>query len=300
MADFTGAFWSWFIGVSTVISLIALFIFVLGLSKRKTGKAGDKIETMGHVWDENLEELNTPLPRWWLYLFIGTLIWGAGYLLLYPGLGAYAGLLGWSQINQLEQEMQAADAAYGPIYAQFKNTDLRQLAQNEAALKIGESLYSSYCTTCHGSDARGARGYPNLRDSDWLYGGEPDNIKVSILQGRRALMPAWGEVLSAEDIFNVTAYVEQLSGREVSAVHASLGGAIYKQNCAMCHGPDGKGNPMLGAANLTDDIWLYGGSQKKITESIVQGRNGVMPAHKAFLGEAKVHILAAYIYSLSN
>ena len=300
MADFTGAFWSWFIGVSTVISLIALFIFVLGLSKRKTDKAGDKIETMGHVWDENLEELNTPLPRWWLYLFIGTLIWGAGYLLLYPGLGTYAGLLGWSQINQLEQEMQAADAAYGPIYAQFKNTDLKQLAQNEAALKIGESLYSSYCTTCHGSDARGARGYPNLRDNDWLYGGEPDNIKVSILQGRRALMPAWGEVLSAEDIFNVTAYVEQLSGREVSGVHASLGGAIYQQNCAMCHGPDGKGNPMLGAANLTDDIWLYGGSQKKITESIVQGRNGVMPAHKAFLGEAKVHILAAYIYSLSN
>lgn len=300
MADFTGAFWSWFIGVSTVISLIALFIFVLGLSKRKTDKAGDKIETMGHVWDENLEELNTPLPRWWLYLFIGTLIWGAGYLLLYPGLGTYAGLLGWSQINQLEQEMQAADAAYGPIYAQFKNTDLRQLAENEAALKIGESLYSSYCTTCHGSDARGARGYPNLRDNDWLYGGEPDNIKVSILQGRRALMPAWGEVLSAEDIFNVTAYVEQLSGREVSGVHASLGGAIYQQNCAMCHGPDGKGNPMLGAANLTDDIWLYGGSQKKITESIVQGRNGVMPAHKAFLGEAKVHILAAYIYSLSN
>ena len=300
MADFTGAFWSWFIGVSTVISLIALFIFVLGLSKRKGGKAGDKIETMGHVWDENLEELNTPLPRWWLYLFIGTLIWGAGYLLFYPGLGAYAGLLGWSQINQLEQEMQAADAAYGPIYAQFKNTDLRQLAENEAALKIGESLYSSYCTTCHGSDARGARGYPNLRDNDWLYGGEPDNIKVSILQGRRALMPAWGEVLSAEDIFNVTAYVEQLSGREVSGVHASLGGAIYQQNCAMCHGPDGKGNPMLGAANLSDDIWLYGGSQKKITESIVQGRNGVMPAHKAFLGEAKVHILAAYIYSLSN
>lgn len=300
MADFTGGFWSWFIGLSTIISLIALFIFVLGLSKRKTGKAGDKIETMGHVWDENLEELNTPLPRWWLYLFIGTLIWGAGYLILYPGLGAYAGLLGWSQINQLEQEMQAADAAYGPIYAQFKNTDLRQLAQNEAALKIGESLYSSYCTTCHGSDARGARGYPNLRDSDWLYGGEPDNIKVSILQGRRALMPAWGEVLSAEDIFNVTAYVEQLSGREVSGAHASLGGAIYQQNCAMCHGPDGKGNPMLGAANLTDDIWLYGGSHKKITESIVEGRNGVMPAHKAFLGEAKVHILAAYIYSLSN
>lgn len=300
MADFTGSFWSWFIGVSTVVSLVALFIFVLRLSTGKRKDAGDKVETMGHVWDENLEELNTPLPRWWLYLFIGSLIWGAGYLLLYPGLGAYAGLLGWSQINQLERETQAAEAAYGPIYAQFKNTDLKQLAENEVALKIGESLYSSYCTTCHGSDARGARGYPNLRDSDWLYGGEPDNIKLSILQGRRALMPAWGEVLSAEDIFNVTAYVEQLSGREVNSMHASLGGAIYNRNCALCHGADGKGNPMLGAANLTNDIWLYGGSQKQITESIVHGRNGVMPAHKEFLGEARAHILAAYIYSLSN
>lgn len=300
MADFTGGFWSWFIGLSTVVSLIALFIFVLRLSTGKRKDAGDKVEAMGHVWDENLAELNTPLPRWWLYLFIGSLIWGAGYLLFYPGLGAYAGLLGWSQIGQLEREMRAAEAAYGPIYAQFKNTDLKQLAEIEAALKIGESLYSSYCTTCHGSDARGARGYPNLRDSDWLYGGEPENIKLSILRGRRALMPAWGEVLSAEDIFNVTAYVEQLSGREVNSIHASLGGAIYNQNCALCHGPDGKGNPMLGAANLTDDIWLYGGSQKQITESIVQGRNGVMPAHEEFLGEAKAHILAAYIYSLSN
>lgn len=300
MADFTSGFWSWFIGVSTVVSLVALFIFVLRLSTGKRKDAGDKVETMGHVWDENLAELNTPLPRWWLYLFIGSLIWGAGYLLFYPGLGAYAGLLGWSQTGQLEREMRAAEAAYGPIYAQFKNTDLKQLAKIEAALKIGESLYSSYCTTCHGSDARGARGYPNLRDTDWLYGGEPENIKVSILQGRRALMPAWGEVLSAEDIFNVTAYVEQLSGREVNSMHASLGGAIYNQNCALCHGADGKGNPMLGAANLTDDIWLYGGSQKQIAESIVQGRNGVMPAHKEFLGEARAHILAAYIYSLSN
>ncbi len=300
MADFTGGFWSWFIGISTVISIIALFIFVIGLSKRKQGDSSDKIETMGHVWDENLEELNTPLPRWWLYMFIGTLIWGAGYLVFYPGLGAYAGILGWSQISQLEQEIQAAEATYGPIYAQFKNTDLKQLAENDAALKIGESLYSSYCRTCHGSDARGARGYPNLRDTDWLYGGEPENIKTSILQGRVALMPAWEGVLSAEDIFNVTAYVEQLSGREVNSVHASLGGAIFNRNCAMCHGADGKGNPMLGAANLSDDIWLYGGSQKKITESIVKGRNGVMPAHKEFLGEAKVHILAAYIYSLSN
>lgn len=300
MADFTGGFWSWFIGVSTVVSLVALFIFVLRLSTGKRKDAGDKVETMGHVWDENLAELNTPLPRWWLYLFIGSLIWGAGYLLFYPGLGAYAGLLGWSQINQLEREMRAAEAAYGPIYAQFENTDLKQLAEIEAALKIGESLYSSYCTTCHGADARGARGYPNLRDTDWLYGGEPENIKLSILQGRRALMPAWGEVLSAEEIFNVTAYVEQLSGREVNSMHASLGGAIYNQNCALCHGADGKGNPMLGAANLTDDIWLYGGSQKKITESIVRGRNGVMPAHREFLGEAKAHILAAYIYSLSN
>lgn len=297
MADFTSGFWTWFISLTTIASLIFLFVFLLKLSKRKVG---DEKETMGHVWDENLEELNTPLPRWWLYSFIFTIFWGAAYLVFYPGLGSYAGLLGWSQTNQLEEEIQVANETYGPLYEQFNKTDIKELAQNEAALKVGERLYASYCTTCHGSDGRGARGYPNLRDNDWLYGGEPENIKTTIMQGRQGVMPAWGPMLSDEDIFNIVSYVELLAGRTVDELHSSSGKAIYNKMCVACHGAEGKGNQLLGSPNLTDDIWLYGGSQKKIRESIVSGRNGNMPPHQEFLGEAKVHILSAYIYSLSN
>jgi cytochrome c oxidase cbb3-type subunit III len=300
MADFTSGFWTWFISLLTIVSIVGLFIFLIKCSSRKTGSDADKVETMGHVWDENLEEYNNPLPRWWYYWFVFTLIWGAVYLIFYPGLGSYAGVLGWTQADQFNQEMQSAKDKYGPLYEQFRNTDIAALSKDDAALKVGERLYASYCTTCHGSDARGARGYPNLRDDDWLYSGEPEGIKTTIMNGRVAAMPPWAGLLSNEDVFNVASHVEQLAGREVDSMHASLGGGIFKQNCAMCHGAEGKGNPLFGAPNLTDDIWLYGGSQKKITESINLGRSGTMPPHKEFLGEAKVHILAAYIYSLSN
>ncbi|MCG8379933.1 MAG: cytochrome-c oxidase, cbb3-type subunit III [Proteobacteria bacterium] len=300
MADFTSGFWSWFIGITTALSIIGLFVFLIKYSTRKTKGSSDEIETMGHIWDGDLEELNTPLPRWWLYMFFITLVWGVGYLIFYPGLGAYAGILGWTQVKQLEAENQLADETFGPLYEQYLNTDMAVLAKDEGALKIGERLYASYCTTCHGSDGRGARGYPNLRDDDWLYGGDPEAIKTTIMQGRQGAMPPWEGILSNEDIFNVTSYVEQLSGRQVDTMHASLGGDIYKANCALCHGEDGKGKYMFGAPDLTDDIWLYGGSQKKIMESIKQGRNGNMPPHKEFLGEAKIHILAAYIYSLTE
>ena len=301
MADFTSSFWSYFIAISTVVSIIGLVVLLIKCSTRtKTGSDADKVETMGHVWDENLEEYNNPLPLWWFYMFIITIVWGVVYLIMYPGLGAFSGVLGWSQANQLEAEMQYADETYGPIYKKYQDTDLVSLSKDEAALKIGERLYASYCTTCHGSDARGARGYPNLRDDDWLFGGEPENIKASIMNGRNALRPPWESILGESKVFDVTSYVEQLAGREVDSLHASKGKEIFNINCAACHGLEGKGNPMIGAPNLTDDIWLYGGSQKKIIESIMQGRNGIMPAHEEFLGEAKVHILSAYIYSLSN
>jgi len=300
MADFSSNFWSYFIAITSLAGIVGLIILLIKCSSRKSGSDSDKVETMGHVWDENLEEYNNPLPAWWLYMFVLTIVWGIGYLIMYPGLGAFSGVLGWTQLNQLEAEMQYAEETYGPIYKKYQDTDLVSLSKDETALKIGERLYASYCTTCHGSDARGARGYPNLRDDDWLFGGEPENIKVSIMKGRNAFMPPWEAVLSENDIFNVTSYVEQLSGRIVDSLHASKGKEVFNTNCAACHGLEGKGNSMMGAPNLTDDIWLYGGSQKKIIESIIQGRNGIMPAHGEFLGEAKVHILSAYIYSLSN
>lgn len=300
MSDFTSNFWSWFIILIVIASFIAIFWLIKWTTKGKTTTSSEgKVETMGHVWDENLEELNNPLPRWWLIMFYITLVFGACYLILYPGLGTFAGLLGWTQTKQYEDEIALADANYGHIYNRFVDTDIKKLVEDEEAVLIGERLYSTYCTTCHGSDARGVRGFPNLRDNDWLYGGSPEKIKETITNGRKGLMPAWEESLGYEGVFEVSQYVQHLSGREVDSVTSYKGKQIYDKNCVVCHGADGKGNQALGAPNLTDNVWLYGGSQKQIMKSISSGRNGVMPPHKEFLGEAKIHLLSAYIYGLS-
>lgn len=299
MADFTSGFWTWFISVTTVLSIIALFIFLYKLSGRKL-KKGEQAEPVGHVWDEDLYELNNPLPRWWLNLFIITLVFSIAYLFLYPGLGSYKGYLGWTQVGQYEQELERAEEQYGPIFEKYQGRDLAALARIEEAQTIGKRLFSTYCTTCHGSDARGARGFPNLRDSQWLYGGDPESIKTSILNGRSGVMPPWKDILSEKEIFNTAEYIRTLGGLSADPVIASKGKQVYQQYCVACHGAGGKGNQQLGAPDLTNDIWLYGGSQKKIIESIAEGRNGIMPPHKEFLGEAKAHLLAAYVYSLSR
>lgn len=299
MADFTNSAWSWCIAIVTVISIVVLIIFTIKLMGRKLSQ-DEQAESMGHQWDEGLHELNNPLPAWWVNLFLITLIWGLVYLFLYPGLGSFAGYLGWTQENQYQSEMDTAQATYGPIFDQYASQDLLAVAANHKALEIGESLFSTYCTTCHGSDARGARGYPDLTDSDWLYGGNPAKIKETILNGRNGIMVPWEPVLGNAGVFNVVEYVRTLSGYQADRQVAAKGAAIFSANCAVCHGADGTGNELLGAPNLTDDIWLYGGSQSKIIETVAKGRNGHMPAHKEFLGEAKVHLLAAYVYSLSK
>ena len=298
MADFTTAFWSWFIGGVTVISVIALLYFTFRFSAGR--KPGDKIETMGHIWDENLEELNNPLPRWWLNLFIITLIWGLVYLLLYPGLGSFPGFKKWSQQAQYEAEMQQAEETYGPLFNQYLNTSLTDLVNNQEALTVGKRLFSTYCTTCHGSTAEGARGYPNLTDQDWLYGGEAETIKASIMNGRQGLMPPWEEILGEREILSVAEYTRTLAGHSADDGISAAGKEIFATNCAVCHGADGTGNQLMGAPDLSDDTWLYGGSQKRIIESVTKGRSGNMPPHKEFLGEAKAHLLAAYVYSLSR
>ena len=300
MSDFTSAIWGWFIAIVVIVSFVMIIWLIRWTSRGATPKTpSGEAQTMGHVWDENLEELNNPLPRWWLYMFYITIVFGAGYLLLYPGLGSFKGLLGWTEKSQYENELQQAEKTYGPIFEKHRNTSIPALVDDPEAMRVGEKLFSTYCTVCHGSDARGVRGFPNLRDNDWLYGGSPEKIEETILNGRSGAMPAWGEMLGKDGVFNVAEYVLSLSGREVDNVVASRGKQIFEQNCAICHGPDGKGNQMIGAPNLTDNIWLYGGTQKQVIKTITYGRNGHMPAHKEFLGEAKVHLLAAYIYSLS-
>lgn len=301
MSEFTSGFWGWFIFLVVVASFAALFWLIHWTAKGKHAKPPEEgdVGTMGHVWDEDLEELNNPLPRWWLIMFYLTLFFGIGYLILYPGLGVFSGVLGWTQTKQYEDEIDTAEEQYGPIYNRFLDIGINKLANEPEALKIGERLFSTYCTTCHGSDARGVRGFPNLRDDDWLYGGTPEKIRESIMKGRQGMMPPWQDSLGHEGVFQVSEYVQSLSGRDVNSVVAYQGRQIYEKNCVSCHGAEGKGNQALGAPNLTDNVWLYGGSQKQIQKSIADGRRGVMPAHGQFLGEAKVHILAAYIYGLS-
>ncbi len=297
MADFTSPFFNWFIIVLVVISFIGLFWLIIWMSGGRP--TGDKVETMGHVWDDNLEELNNPLPKWWLNLFYITIFFGIAYLVLFPGMGTFQGVLGWSSKGQYDAEMATAAEQYDPLYEQYVNQPIPEIATNEEALDIGKRLYATYCTTCHGADARGVRGFPNLRDHDWLWGGAPEQIQASITQGRSGLMPAWNQLLETEQIFNVSQYVRSMSGKPIDPVVADAGKQVYNTNCAICHGANGEGNQLMGAPNLADNIWLYGGTQKQIIETINNGRNGKMPAHGEFLGEAKVHLLANYIYSLS-
>lgn len=291
-------FWSAFIIVLAGAGIIGCFLLVYTLTEKK--KAGaEKVKTTGHVWDEDLEEYNNPLPKWWLNLFYITLVFGVIYLVIYPGMGTWQGVIKWTQVGQYEGELKAAEKQYGPLYDKFRKEDLQALAANPEAMKVGERLFANYCTSCHGSDARGATGFPNLRDNDWLYGGDPETIKASIMNGRTGVMPAWGAMLGNEGAVNVAEYVLSLSGRKHDPESARLGKEKFDQVCAACHGPTGKGNPAMGAANLTDSVWLYGGSQKTIIKTISEGRQGRMPAHAEFLGENKVHVLAAYVYGLS-
>lgn len=299
MADFTSGFWSPFIAVVTLVSILGLLWLTWVQSHGRKTDPNKPPETVGHVWDGDLAEYNNPLPQWWLNLFYITLVWGLGYLIAYPGLGAFAGMLGWTQAAQYDAEMAAADASYGPLFERFQGEPLATLATNDEALAMGKRLYATYCTQCHGADAGGARGFPNLTDQDWLYGGTPEAIEQSILAGHMGVMPGWGPVLGDAKVELVASYVEHLAGREVAADTVAAGKEVYGATCVACHGAAGTGNPLLAAPRLSDDIWLYGGSRNRIIESIGKGRTGVMPAHREFLGEAKVHLLAAYVLSLA-
>ena len=317
------SFWSIWVIVLTLACLAIIFGLLLWNLKNYAGvKEG---ESCGHEFD-GIEELNNPLPKWWTYMFFATFIWSVYYLAAYPGLGNWEGLGKWTSSNQgitslaeskeateqalangenvqLDQEFIAADERFGPIFESFAKQDIETLVKDEKALEIGQRLFSQNCAQCHGSDARGGQGFPNLTDNDWLYGGSPDKIKETLLYGRVAAMPPWGDALGEQGIKEMTAHVLSLSGRTVNQKDAAAGAAKFAM-CAACHGADGKGsvahNLPFGAPNLTDNIWLYCGSKRAVEETLINGRAGVMPAWKDILGEDKVHLLTAYVYSLSQ
>ena len=315
MSDFDSGFWSWYVIVLTLggIAYCAWLLWKMSKAKLPAGQAKaagttGKAELTGHVWDGDLAEYNNPLPRWWMWLFWITIAFSIGYLALYPGLGTVSGVLGWTSRDAYRADVADVEARTKPLYDRYLAMDLKQVAADPQAHAMGERLFLNNCAQCHGSDAGGARGFPNLRDNDWLYGGEPEKIKESIANGRNGVMPPIGATLGEENVRNVVAYVRSLSGLPHDGLKAQLGKPLFMQNCSACHGPEGKGSQIVGAPNLTDKIWLYGGSEQTITETVTKGRGAatlaegqsVMPAWKPKLGEAKVHILAAYVWSLSN
>jgi cytochrome c oxidase cbb3-type subunit 3 len=305
MSDFTSGFWELYIGIITVVSILACAVLLWSMSTRRVPSETD---TTGHTWDEDLGEYNNPLPRWWIWLFYITIAFGLVYLVLYPGLGSFAGSLKWTSLGQYQDEVKQADDRYGPIYQKYASRDLKQLAADPEARALGQKLFLNHCAQCHGSDAAGGRGFPNLTDGDWLYGGDPETIKTTIMNGRNGVMPALGAVVGEAGARDAANYVLSLSGAKHDPARAARGKQTFATVCAACHGADGKGNQTLGAPNLSDGIWLYGSSEAAIVETITKGRGtntltpgqSVMPAHKDSLGEAKVHILAAYVYSLSH
>ncbi|BFM14564.1 cytochrome-c oxidase, cbb3-type subunit III [Maricurvus nonylphenolicus] len=298
-------FWSlWIIGLT--LTNLVLVTWVLFANRKVAVSDEDTPEnkTTGHVYD-GIEEYDNPLPRWWFMMFVGTLIFTAIYLALYPGLGNFKGFLGWTQVNQLEREQEKAQATYVESFGKFSAMSVEEVAQDPLAQKMGLRLFANNCAVCHGSDAGGNYGFPNLTDTDWLYGGSAEQIKHSITYGRNGSMPAWGPIIGEENVVNVGEFVLSLSGQDHNAEQAEQGKQVYAQNCAACHAADGTGSEVVGAPNLADDVWLYasGDPEKlaaEIRHSIRNGRSNVMPAQKDMLREDKIHLLTAYVYGLSQ
>ena len=298
MSDFTSNFWSLYVAGIALVGIFACLLLLWFSGKAKAMTANDN--TTGHVWDEDLREMNNPLPRWWVGLFIITIVFALLYLALYPGLGNAAGKLGWTSAGQYEAEVAKGNKEVAPLYAKFQGMPPEDVAKDPQAMAMGDRLFMNNCAQCHGSDARGSKGFPNLTDADWLHGGTPDKIKETLTQGRIGQMPAMGAAVGTpEDARNVAHYVLSLSGSPHDSLRASLGKSKFGV-CAACHGMDGKGNQALGAPNLTDDIWLHGWGEAAIVDRINNGKVNQMPAQAAKLTEGQIHVLAAYVWGLSN
>lgn len=296
-SDFVSGFWNIYVAGITLVSVIgcAVLLWVQSSAKSTPG------QTMGHSWDEDLQEYNNPMPNWWRWWFYLTVAIALVYLALYPGLGNFAGTFGWTMRGQYDAEMKKAEEVYGPKFNQFLKQDVTAVAADPEAREMGQRLFVTYCSQCHGSDARGAKGFPNLSDGDWLWGGTPEKIKETITQGRTGMMTPKGTKpdMDGEQIKDVVHYTRSLSGLTADAIRVQRGKELFPQACAACHGPDGKGNVDAGYPNLTDKVWLYGSKEADMIETVTKGRTNQMPGFGEFLGEAKVHLLTAYVYGLS-
>ena len=297
MSDFFNNGWSIFIAAATIGGLIACFVLLLIASRREV-MASDN--TTGHVWDEDLRELNNPLPAWWMGLFVLTIVFSGIYLALYPGLGNMAGKLGWTSLGEYKADVEKAHATMAPVYAGFANQTPEQLAKDPKAHGIGERLFANNCAQCHGADAKGSKGFPNLTDKDWLWGGTPEQITETITKGRDGNMPPMAAAVgSSEDVRNVANYVLSLSGSPHNSLAAQLGKEKFVV-CAACHGPAGKGNQALGAPNLTDKIWLHGWGEDAVIAMVNNGKHNGMPAHGDRLSPEQIRVLASYVWGLSQ
>lgn len=298
MSDFLHAFWADYVAWATLASIAACALLLWITARKKVPLNEDN--TTGHVWDEDLREANNPLPLWWVGLFVLTILFGLGYLVLYPGLGWSDGRLGWSTQTQYRAEQARADEALSAIYAPYRDLPVEKIAGNAQAHAIGERIFMNNCAQCHASDARGSRGFPNLTDTDWVHGGTPDAIVLSITKGRVGVMPPMAAAVGTpDDVRNLAQYVLSLSGRSTDSVRAGLGRAKFSA-CAACHGIGGVGNPALGAPRLNDDVWLHGFGEEAIVAIINNGRHNVMPSQEGRLTEAQIKVVAAYVWGLSN
>ncbi|KQT11031.1 cytochrome-c oxidase, cbb3-type subunit III [Ramlibacter sp. Leaf400] len=298
MSDFDADFWSIYVAGLTLVSILACLVLLWFTSRKKVPANADN--TTGHVWDEDLVEMNNPLPLWWVWLFILTVVFSLLYLVAYPGLGSWDGGLQWSSRGEYAGEVRKAEGELAPLYAQFTGRKAEELAGDAQAMAIGERLFMNNCSQCHGSDARGSKGFPNLADPDWLHGGSPAKIAESIQGGRNGSMPPMAAAVgSADDVKNVAHYVLSLSNSPHDSLRAQLGRSRFSA-CAACHGANGKGNSALGAPDLTDDTWLHGWGEQAIIDIVNRGRTNTMPAQAGKLTESQVHLLASYVWGLSN
>ena len=298
MSDFTHNFWSIYVAGMSLAGILGCLLLLWLTARKKVVSSSDN--TTGHVWDEDLTEMNNPMPRWWMWMFVLTIVFSLGYLVFYPGLGNFAGTLGWTQVNEYQDEMKRGEAEIAPVYARFASMSTAQLAGDAPAMAIGERLFMNNCAQCHGSDAHGSKGFPNLTDGDWLHGGSPEKISETIHNGRVGMMPPMvAAVGTPDEVRNVAHYVLSLSGSPHDSVRASLGKPKFAA-CAACHGMDGKGNQALGAPNLTDDIWLHGWGEAAIVAMVNDGKTNEMPAQAGKLTEPQLAVLTAYVWGKSN